>query len=244
MATRPPARSGEASKRLTAAVLEVYGAKCWLQLPGCTMRATTKDHVTPVQQGGTDAMENLRPACHSCNSTRRDMSIGGTPGGILATFYLGPSLLVSDDAAATQAGNTDVLLSPTQLLHAITPTAPEPSALARTVAQRAFTSAMHQALRLREPIHLRIVHPVPTVKQLQTWARMRYFIEVTDPGREESERTAQRQGRAEQIEVARWYDRYPEGAASIERAAAHRPIATVPRNSNEPSPAVEPSRAW
>lgn len=32
--------------------------------------ATTADHLTPISQGGTNSIDNLRPACAPCNSGR------------------------------------------------------------------------------------------------------------------------------------------------------------------------------
>ena len=59
--------SGRRVQQLTAAVLELYGTTCHLcDRPG----ADTADHLEPRSQGGTDELENLRPAHRSCNSTR------------------------------------------------------------------------------------------------------------------------------------------------------------------------------
>ena len=49
---------------------------CHWQLPGCTSRSTQADHVIPVAQGGTGALENLVGACGRCNALR-GASLGG-----------------------------------------------------------------------------------------------------------------------------------------------------------------------
>jgi len=46
----------------------LIGQRCELGLPGCTIVATTADHVIPVSQGGAGG--HLRPACLHCNSAR------------------------------------------------------------------------------------------------------------------------------------------------------------------------------
>jgi hypothetical protein len=43
---------------------------CWLHYKGCTFIGTEADHERPRSRGGGDEYENLRPACHHCNSSR------------------------------------------------------------------------------------------------------------------------------------------------------------------------------
>jgi hypothetical protein len=47
---------------------------CWLLLPGCTIKATTADHIHPVTQRPElfFSRSNCRGACRNCNSLRRD----------------------------------------------------------------------------------------------------------------------------------------------------------------------------
>jgi len=40
---------------------------CYLRYEGCTGTPTEDDHVIPVSQGGTDALDNRRGACHHCH---------------------------------------------------------------------------------------------------------------------------------------------------------------------------------
>lgn len=44
-----------------------WGNKCWM----CGDHATTVDHVKPLSRGGLDCISNFRPACRSCNSSKR-----------------------------------------------------------------------------------------------------------------------------------------------------------------------------
>ena len=60
---------GNHALRKRRQVLEVYGNICWLckqPIPGLP-RA---DHVLPRSKGGTDDIENLRPAHLRCNISR------------------------------------------------------------------------------------------------------------------------------------------------------------------------------
>jgi len=60
---------GWRSVRLRRLVIEAYGTVC--HLCGREIDGTVSvDHVIPRSQGGTDDIENLRPACQRCNSKR------------------------------------------------------------------------------------------------------------------------------------------------------------------------------
>jgi 5-methylcytosine-specific restriction endonuclease McrA len=54
---------------------ESLGWKC--QLCGCDLDESTVgiDHIVPVSKGGTNAIENLQPLCHSCNSRKSDKTM-------------------------------------------------------------------------------------------------------------------------------------------------------------------------
>lgn len=64
--------------RLRQLVTDTYGWTCTLCHRPIDPRATALrdrlsiDHVLPVSRGGSDAIENLRPAHHGCNSAKRD----------------------------------------------------------------------------------------------------------------------------------------------------------------------------
>lgn len=239
-------RSGAASQRLTQAVIDFYGPECWLQLPGCTRWATTKDHVIPVDHGGSDAMENLRGACSPCNSKRRNLAISGI-GGILVTVIVGPPSARLTDHALTRARAGDLIVDLPRIRDALTvPGSTQPAEHIDRVAARAWRTATDQALRLpTRGAAVWIVHPVPAAKQLQQYARLRYQVETVDPGRGEAERIAAESGDRHLIrETARWYQHYPEGAASIERVKAHRPTTALARAAPAADSEQQPSRRW
>lgn len=63
---------GRASTELAALTLSTYGTVCHLcHRPG----ATTPDHLIPRSHGGTDSLDNLRPAHASCNYARGNMPL-------------------------------------------------------------------------------------------------------------------------------------------------------------------------
>ncbi|MFV0315486.1 MAG: HNH endonuclease [Microthrixaceae bacterium] len=239
--------SGRASTVLTARVLEEYGPVCWLQLPGCTRRATTKDHVVPLDHGGTDTLDNLRPACHSCNSKRQNLAISGV-GGINVTVIVGPPAAGKSSWVREHARPTDIVIDLDRLAAALMPgdsldVHDYPQHI-RNVAISARKSAISRALRTNARCGVWLIHAVPQRAELQQYARLRYRIVTLDPGRVEVEaRVARLRPLDSQQGVARWYARYPDGAATVALVTAHRPIASVSRD-DATSPPAEPSRAW
>lgn len=63
---------GRYAQALVAATLVAYGTRCHLCLKG---GATSADHIVPRVHGGSDSLDNLRPAHKLCNSRRGDRSI-------------------------------------------------------------------------------------------------------------------------------------------------------------------------
>lgn len=52
-----------------------WGTACLLRGTYCTGDGTqTVDHWVPLSKGGTDAIWNLRPACHQCNQEKSNMT--------------------------------------------------------------------------------------------------------------------------------------------------------------------------
>jgi 5-methylcytosine-specific restriction endonuclease McrA len=47
--------------------LSMFGFRCWM----CANLATDIDHVKPLSAGGFDCLSNVRPACKSCNCSKR-----------------------------------------------------------------------------------------------------------------------------------------------------------------------------
>jgi len=59
--------AGTASPEQIAARISYYGGKCWM----CGALADTIDHVIPLARGGSHWPANLRPACRSCNCSKK-----------------------------------------------------------------------------------------------------------------------------------------------------------------------------
>ena len=55
----------------TDALLDYYGSNCVY----CGCEATGFDHLVPVSKGGQHSLENLAPACGSCNSRKSNHPI-------------------------------------------------------------------------------------------------------------------------------------------------------------------------
>nr|DAQ33771.1 MAG TPA: HNH endonuclease [Caudoviricetes sp.] len=71
---------GRNQKQLRQLVIDVYGWRCSICHTMINPDATrlrdrlSIDHVLPVSRGGTDTIENLRPAHYGCNAARGDGS--------------------------------------------------------------------------------------------------------------------------------------------------------------------------
>jgi 5-methylcytosine-specific restriction endonuclease McrA len=63
---RPNWYANAAYHRNRAIVLNAAGGRCFV--PGCPRLALTADHITPVSQGGSHDLDNLRACCKYHNS--------------------------------------------------------------------------------------------------------------------------------------------------------------------------------
>src|SRR5690606_28514469 len=52
-------------------LMSTYGYVCFY----CEGKATTLDHLQPVERGGKTCVANIVPACQSCNSSKKDRDI-------------------------------------------------------------------------------------------------------------------------------------------------------------------------
>jgi hypothetical protein len=52
---------------------------CMLRLDGCTLKATTADHIVPRSEGGDDSDANLQGSCLHCNDVKSNMRVRVAP---------------------------------------------------------------------------------------------------------------------------------------------------------------------
>lgn len=65
-----PCWTGDYLRARRELVFRIKGRRCKLQLRGCTVHATSIDHLVPRSHGGTDELDNLLPACGHCNRSK------------------------------------------------------------------------------------------------------------------------------------------------------------------------------
>lgn len=68
---------GSHTKAEWLARLAEYGGKCAY----CDQPGTTLDHVIPIVRGGSDSIDNIVPACMSCNASKGDKLVEEWRGG-------------------------------------------------------------------------------------------------------------------------------------------------------------------
>lgn len=229
-------RSGRASSALTALVLETYGRVCHLQLPGCTLVATTKDHLIPYSHGGTDDLENLRPACRHCNSKRQDKVLRGY--GAQVIVVIGPPAAGKSTLVRDRADPTDVVIDLDAIARALMPV---PAQLThyypdhiRHVAIGARQAAIDRAVSLPRRVTVWLIHAVPRPQQLAEYTRLGYRILPVDPGRgvvEQRVRTSRPQSVGPAVQ--RWYEDLLPHLPTL-----GVPITAEPAQTTEPKPAT------
>lgn len=177
------AGSGGASQALTRLTLEVYGDVCWLcGRPG----ATSKDHVIPYSLGGTDDLENMRPAHLRCNKRRGNRVISGY--GVTINVVIGPPAAGKTTFVLERASITDVVVDLDAIARALMPaqldgrTHVYPEHV-RHVAIGARAAAIERATRLTVGCAVWIIHADPSPKDLEQYQFLRYTIHTIDPGR-------------------------------------------------------------
>ncbi|MGJ9424738.1 HNH endonuclease [Nesterenkonia halotolerans] len=215
-------RGGRASAALTRLVIETYGPICHLQLPGCTRRATTKDHIIPYHQGGTNDLSNFRPACKSCNSKRQNTNMGSR-----VKIITGPPASGKSTYIATHAGPHDVIIDldriAVALMHPEIATTHSYPDYIKHIAQAARRAAITTATRMRARVTVWIIHSRPSPDKLTEYRRYGWEVVTLDPGRETVTRRAMTERPADSMDgVEAWYSQHPETTNNNSAAPSRR----------------------
>lgn len=201
---------------MTRQVLDYYGRECHLKLPGCTRVATTKDHINPHAHGGSDTIENYRPACQSCNSKRQERKYGGQ-----VRIITGPPCAGKTTYANENANPHDVIIDLDRIITALIPGQDTPPhrapAWIRHVAIGARNAAVARATRIKENVGVWIIHALPTPDDLQEYRGYGWQIITIDPGEQiVRDRIANERDNMMHEYADRWYhSRNIENAESL-----------------------------
>lgn len=234
-------QGGRTNSNMTRLVLDTYGRICMLRLGGCTGVATTKDHIVPYAAGGTDTLDNFRPACRSCNSRRQDRAMAGA--GARVVVVIGPPAAGKSTHITENARPEDVVIDLDAMARSIMAVQPKHThtypSWVRHVAIGMRKAAIDRATRLNESITVWLIHSTPTAEQLATYRGNRWPVVVIDPGRElVMQRCVSMRPPEVREAVARWYD--------VTLAAAV-PATAKPAGlqlDKAPIAGVQPSRSW
>lgn len=205
---------GRRAAAYTAAVLEEYGTLCVLQRPGCTTVATTADHIVPRSLGGDPwDIENGRPACRPCNSSRGN-GLGGATPGVRIVVVMGPPAAGKSTYIRQHAQPEDVVIDLDVIASALRGPTYDPQheypPHVRHVAIAARQAAIRRATRLAERVTTWIVHSMPSAAQLDSYRAQGAELVTVDPG---ADVVVERARADRPAEAMRHVDRYYIGKA-------------------------------
>ena len=167
-------------RSVQAKVVETYGNQCWLKFPGCTGRADTLDHLMPYSKGGTDSVNNLRPACRHCNSLRADRLVQGR-GIEVHVLLCAPRVRPHGGMPATATWlDYDAMLGMLAAGRGVDDDV-------WRIAEGMWNGAVAKALRLPSAVPLVLLPPASVaVERWREWLRLGYDMQVdtTHPAKE------------------------------------------------------------
>lgn len=216
---------------LSAEVAERWGNECWLNMPGCTHRSDTTDHIVPFAVGGPTVVGNLRRACKHCNSLRSDRTLSGYGASIHAV--IGPPAGGKSTYVDLHCQPGAVVLDFDAMARAMMPGMGDEHVLqdwVRRAASGAWYGAYRHLARVCEPVEVWLVKTLPSTphspRLLDEWIALDYDIVVCDPGkREVVDRLKARGvdvGHRLQAGVTQWYRRGITQSAIDARLKARR----------------------
>lgn len=208
----PRVRRKRVPPEISAVVIQQWGNRCWLDMPGCTGEADTSDHIIPAKWGGPTIPSNLRRACRHCNSLRHERGLSGYG----ATYHavIGPPFGGKSTYVRGHAKRGDLVIDFDALATTLTydwegqHLQPQRS---RELATGAWYGAYQRSLSIPDPLDVWIVKTLPETPRspqlLLEWIALDYDIVVCDPGRPEVMRRAglEDRGRAASHGIHDWY---------------------------------------
>jgi hypothetical protein len=153
--------------------------------------------VVPRARWGSDEIGNLRPAHRKCNYRRADRPAPGM--GARLVVVCGPPGADHRGYVHARAELGDLVVDAYALAEAFTNPGMAVGPAARGLALEARAAAVRAAMRIREPVAVWIVHPVPTPPQLADYRAAGARIVVLDRGGEPANLDA-----ADAADAARW----------------------------------------
>ena len=175
--------------RIRSEVIARYGNRCWLEMPGCTVKATEDDHIIPFSAGGKDTVPNIRRACKHCNASRQDRVLFGY-GARLHMIVCPPGSCDREavDYIAEHAKATDPVVSWSALSTALN--IDDDDMEQRRAVAMAWSAAYRHFARSSDPIDVWLIRTIPTSRHhphmLAEWIALDYDLHILDPGYEES----------------------------------------------------------
>lgn len=180
------ARRQTVSAATRAEVIEQYGNRCWLGLPGCTGDGEEDDHIVPWSHRGRDSVQNLRRACKRCNASRQDRVLSGY--GAVMHAVIGPPSADLYGAVEPLIGRSAITVMHSDFMYAMRPgvAEDEQTAAVRSAAATAWDAAYRRLSREREPVDVWLFRSLPVSHahphMLDEWIALDYDIHVVDPG--------------------------------------------------------------
>ena len=211
---------GRRSQKLRELVFALKGKSCY----NCGQEATTVEHLTPRSKGGTDDLDNLVPACSTCNARRQDRA--GMGNGAHVVVVTGPPASGKSTWVLDRARRNDVVIDLDRIAHALMGDNGSDShgypAHIRHIAIGARREAIKRATRLVERVTVYIIHAVPTPEALADYQAMRWEIVTIDPGRDVVLDRIRRARPVAQLEIAeRWYATQYASQETADSGLAH-----------------------
>ncbi len=175
--------------RIRAEVIETWGNRCWLELPGCTGVGEEDDHIVPQSHGGKDSVANIRRACKHCNASRQDRVLSGFGARIhMIVCPPGSCDKEAEDFISSHASPSDPVVAWGRLAKAMN--VDDSSLDQRRAVAQAWSAAYRQLCKTASPIDVWMVRTIPSShrhpRMLDEWLSLDYGVRVIDPGFEVS----------------------------------------------------------